>query len=287
MKVLETVLLVSVETTAFVSVLLLSHFSFHLFYKGWQRFHALFRQTSSLSQTILGFQGEHLRLFRWTAAILLFASGYMLSHFSLLFATLLGGIGYIAPLFVISIFRTWRLRKFDRQLAPALDGLANFLRAGFTLIQAIEQLTKDHPPPLSEEFSVVLQEHRLGITLDQALEHLSSRVGSKDLSLAVTATIITRSLGGNLAEIFQKIATTVRDRWRLEEKVRALTSQGKLQGIIVGALPFGLGLALHLMEPQFMRPLFTTPSGMVCMGIILLMETSGMILIWKIVQIVI
>jgi tight adherence protein B len=140
-------------------------------------------------------------------------------------------------------------------------------------------------PPLSQEFELFLREQRLGVAFEQALDNLEGRIPLEDMALFGSAMRVSRETGGNLAETLERLADTLRQKLTIEGKIRALTAQGKLQGIIVGLLPFALMFVLIKMEPEAMSKLFTTWYGLAVIGFIVVMEIVGGLIIKKIVTI--
>src|SRR3954454_25247126 len=149
--------------------------------------------------------------------------------------------GFFLPIIMVKHYRKPRIKKFNVQLVDALQAMANAFKAGLTFPQAIEHVAREAMPPLSQEFGLFVKEVKLGVPLEEALINMAKRVGSDDLELTVTSTNIARQLGGNMAEMFETISATIRERFRLEGKIAALTSQGKLQGWIVASLPLWIG----------------------------------------------
>jgi len=182
-------------------------------------------------------------------------------------------------------FKKKRIRKFNSQLVDALTTMSNCLKAGLSLPQAIETVEKQMEPPISEEFGLVNREHRMGVSLEEALLHLADRMKGDDTELLVTSITIAHELGGNLAEIFEQITTTIRERNRIQGRIETLTAQGKMQGAIVSALPVALGLILYLLAPDMISLLFTTQIGKLLLGMFVFLEVSGWILIKRIVTI--
>ena len=209
--------------------------------------------------------------------------------FSLALGTVLGlaaaAFAFTLPKRVLEILRVRRRVKFNEQLVGALGSMANSLRAGFSLNQAFESVAKTGESPISQEFTVLLQQLRVGMSFDDALASLDRRVGSDDLTLVCTAIDIARKTGGNLTEIFDRISETIRGRMRIERRVRTLTAQGRLQGIAVSLMPFGLGLALVLMKPQLMLPFLTSPTGIAAVAGAAVLVAVGWIIIRKIIKI--
>lgn len=186
---------------------------------------------------------------------------------------------------VLAWLRRRRLRRIEAQLADALQIVAGALRAGVALPAALQQLVREGRPPLAQEFDLLLREHRLGVRLDSALEHLAERVPLQAMTLVVAAMRIAIETGGSLAEALERVAVTVRSQLAMEGKVRALTAQGKLQAIVVGALPLVLLLVLEGMEPEAMQLLWTTRMGWATLAVIALLECFGILLIRRVVAI--
>lgn len=193
--------------------------------------------------------------------------------------------GFFAPMMLIKFYRKKRIQKFNIQLVDALQAMANAFKAGLTFPQAIEHISKESMPPLQQEFSLFVKEVKLGVPLEEALINMGKRVGSDDLDLVVVATNISRQLGGNMAEMFETISATIRERFRLEGKIDAITSQGRMQGWVVAALPLLLGVVMNWMRPDLMEPMLDHWFGMVLIGAVVIMEVMGILIIRKIVNI--
>ncbi len=193
--------------------------------------------------------------------------------------------GFFLPMIMVKHYRKRRIKKFNVQLVDALQAMANAFKAGLTFQQAIEHVSKEAMAPLAQEFGLFVKEAKLGVPLEEALINMAKRVGSDDLELVVTATNISRQLGGNMAEMFETLSTTIRERFRLEGKIDALTSQGKLQGWVVGSMPLILGMVLNYMRPDLMQPMLDHIFGYVLVGAIAVMEILGMLIIRRIVNI--
>jgi tight adherence protein B len=151
--------------------------------------------------------------------------------------------------------------------------------------QAIARVALHQPPPAAQEFALVMRERRLGVALDEALAAVASRSGLRDLHMLVAVLGIARDLGGGLAVALERLAASMRRRLAMEDRIRALTSQGRLQGIVMGVLPLLLGVALWFLEPEQMRKLFTEPLGWLTLGGVALLQTGGFLLLRKIVRI--
>ncbi len=178
-----------------------------------------------------------------------------------------------------------RRRKFNDQLPEALATMSNALRAGFSISQAFDSVVEQDLNPMSEEFAILQQQLRIGMSFESALQSMSDRVGSDDLSLVTTAILISRKTGGNVTEIFDKISETIRSRMKIERKVQTLTAQGRMQGLLVSAMPFILGLAMTVIKPDMMIPFLFSFMGVVSIAVVIILIAIGWLLIRKITKI--
>jgi tight adherence protein B len=201
-------------------------------------------------------------------------------------------IGFLLPRFWLSRRKAGRLNAFNKQLPDTITLLANALRAGSSFLQAIELVVRESRPPISTEFSRVIREVNLGLPFEQALENMVRRVRSDDLELMATAISIQHTVGGNLAEILDSIAYTIRERIRIKGEIRTLTAQQRLSGYVVGFLPIGLAGFLFVAAPNFMEAMFLNPPSVLGLpaGVVLLlvggfMMFIGFMLIRRIVDI--
>ncbi len=177
------------------------------------------------------------------------------------------------------------VRKLDEQLPEALGTMSNALRAGFSISQAFESVAEADLHPISDEFALFLQQLRVGMSFDDALASMERRIGSDDLTLVTTAIDIARKTGGNLTEIFDSISGTIRGRMRIERKVRTLTAQGRLQGLVVSLMPVALCTIMTMMRPGMMIPFLTSAKGLACILAASALVLAGWLLIRKIVTI--
>ena len=178
-----------------------------------------------------------------------------------------------------------RRAKFNLQLPEALATMSNALRAGFSISQAFDSVAELGEQPISEEFRILQQQLRIGMSFEDAIESLSARVGSDDLSLVTTAILISRRTGGNVTEIFDKISDTIRGRQKIERKVKTLTAQGRMQGIIVSAMPLVLGGIMTVIKPGMMIPFFCSIPGAASIAVVVALITVGWLMIKKIITI--
>lgn len=194
-------------------------------------------------------------------------------------------IGWNIPRTVLKIMKKRRLQRFNLQLVDCLVNMSNALKAGFSIQQALELIVKEGQNPISQEFSTFLHQMRVGMSMEDGLESLQSRVGSQDLALMVSAVEIARQTGGNLTEVFEKIAHTIRERMRIELRIRTLTAQGRLQGVVVGLMPLLLGVAMFFLDPAMMMAFFHSWLGMAVMIAVGVLEILGILVIRKIIHI--
>ena len=178
-----------------------------------------------------------------------------------------------------------RREKFNLQLPEALATMSNALRAGFSISQAFDSVVEQGEKPMCEEFAILQQQLKIGMSFEEALESMSQRVGSDDLTLVTTAILISRKTGGNVTEIFDKISETIRGRQKIERKVKTLTAQGRMQGIIVSAMPVFLGLVMTLIKPGLMIPYLTSPLGVMSILVMCALIFVGWMMIRKIIKI--
>ncbi len=173
-----------------------------------------------------------------------------------IFLVIGGLIGFLLPRFWLNRRKNGRLNAFNKQLPDTITLIANALRAGSSFLQAIELVVRESRPPISTEFGRVIREVNLGLSFDVALENMVRRVRSDDLELMATAISIQHTVGGNLAEILDSIAFTIRERVRIKGEIRTLTAQQRMSGYVVGFLPIALAGFLFIAAPGFMEPMF-------------------------------
>lgn len=191
----------------------------------------------------------------------------------------------LGPNLVHKRLRARRRATLIRQLPDTLDALVGGLRSGLSLPQALGLLAEQLPKPSNQEFALVVRKMRIGVGMDVVLDELEARIDSAEYTMFTTSMLIAREVGGNLTESLERLADTMRKKLAMEDKITALTSQGKLQGIIVGLLPLFLMWVLTEMEPESMAPLYSTWLGYGVLAVIFTLELIGYVLIRKIVRI--
>jgi tight adherence protein B len=227
-------------------------------------------------------------LFLLSFLALLFAAGAITLQrtiLDLLLALAVGVAGLAAPRRIVLLLKARRLRRFNLQLVDTLVSMSNALKAGFSITQAFEAVVKNGENPIAQEFDVFLQQTRVGVSFSEALSNMDQRVGSEDLTLVVMAIEAARKTGGNLTEIFEKISATIRERIRIENRIRTLTAQGRLQGIVVGAMPAIIAVAMTLVRPTMMLPFLHSTAGLATLVAVAALVLCGALMIRKIINI--
>jgi tight adherence protein B len=200
--------------------------------------------------------------------------------FSLLIGLLLGA----GPFFYVRHKRRQRFDKFEQGLPETLDLMVSALRAGHSLISALDLAASESPDPIGTELRICFDEQNYGLELKTAMSNLSERVPLQDLKIVITAILIQKESGGNLAEVFDKAAYVIRERFRLKRQVRVHTAQGRLTGWILSFLPLVLGIGLYLINPKSMSLLWTRPIGLKLLYLAGTMTIAGALIIRKIVR---
>lgn len=210
-------------------------------------------------------------------------------------ALILGVLGFMAPAVVVRVRQHRRRSKFARQLANALLLLANSLRSGYSFIKGLELVAAEMDDPMAKELKLALREIQLGVTVDQALLNLAARVANTDMEIVICAYRIQREVGGNLTELMEKVAETIRERFRIHADVQTLTAQGRLSGIVVALIPLVLSGLIIVISPSYFEPLLKSPPiplgpwmapfGVLAIGVAVVLEIIGALWINRIVSI--
>jgi tight adherence protein B len=184
------------------------------------------------------------------------ATFFIISPGNVIMTLIFGAVGLFIPRFYVSYKQSQRLHTFETQLPDVLSLWVNALRSGYSVMQALEAISRESPDPGASEIRRVVQEVQLGITMEDALAHLLQRMPSDDLDLIVTAVNIQREVGGNLAEILEVIGHTIRERIKLKGEIMVLTSQGRITGLLISGLPIVLAVFLGLINPDYVGLMF-------------------------------
>ena len=234
-------------------------------------------------------------VFMFLSAIGVAVATYFLMNQNEVLAVIGAVVGLQIPRIYLGMAASRRMNAFDSQLSDTLNLWVNALRSGYSVLQGMEAIATELPPPVSREFERVVQEVRLGLGMEEALNNMYNRVPSEDLDLVITAVNIQREVGGNLAEILDTISYTIRERVRIKGEIRTLTAQGRISGWAVGLLPLALAFFLYMINPDYMGQLWAKdkpwvlepylPCGWLVIGIALFMMLMGVLAISKIVNI--
>jgi tight adherence protein B len=189
------------------------------------------------------------------------------------------------PNVMLSIYHNQRINRFGLQMVDALTLMANGLRSGLNISQVIDLVSQEMPNPISQEFKLIISETQLGKSVEESFLTLTTRIPTEDVEMLSTAINILRETGGNLAETFDTIVHTIRERIKIKNKISALVTQGIVQGAIIMMLPFGLAIMLYMIDPAQVEPMFTTPLGLAMVGAMLFLQLLGGLAIWKIIDV--
>lgn len=203
----------------------------------------------------------------------------------LLLGIVLGVLGFMLPAFYVDLLRRRRIRAIEGQLVETLTLIANGVRSGFAFLQGVHAAARQLSPPMSEELERVIHDTNVGVPTEQALLDMSRRVGSYDLDMAITAISIQRTTGGNLSEILENVAETIRERERVQGEINTLTAEKRLSGNILAVYPSAIAALMFLIRPSLMSILLDEPAGWALLGLALALQVIGYLIIRRIVAI--
>lgn len=189
------------------------------------------------------------------------------------------------PLLIVLRKQSIRLRSFESLLPDALDLITGALRSGMAFSGALQVVANESPDPIAKEFTIVFEEHRLGMDLQECLHHMTERVDSRELRIFVTAVILQKETGGNLAEILEGTADIIRDRFRILGDVRTMTAQARLSGVILAILPPVMAVVTSVLAPGYLKVLITDPAGPTIIAVAVGLQVVGFFVIRRIIAI--
>jgi tight adherence protein B len=221
--------------------------------------------------------GEYMTL-RFSLAAIFFLVTLMLAG-NLFIPLPMAPIGYFLPRWYVGSRRHHRLARINAQLEEMLTLVSNSLKSGYGLLQSFEYASSQLAPPIATELKRMLQEANLGAGAEVAIQGLADRIASPDMEMVVTAITVQRSVGGNLAQTLDNVAYTMRERDRIRGEIKTLTSQQRMTGLIIGALPIFVGLLMFAINPDYMLPLFTQTAGRVMLLMAVGLEALGTVVI--------
>jgi tight adherence protein B len=203
----------------------------------------------------------------------------------ILIGLVMGVLGAFIPIFFLRRAARRRIAKIEKQLVELLMMMSNSLKAGFGLMQAVDQASKQMESPIADELRQLTQDTQIGSSVEEAVTNFGHRIGTYDLEIVVTAILVQRNVGGNLSEIFDNVAHTIRERERIRGEIATLTAQQKLTGYIIGGLPIGLAGLFWVINQDYMSLLISEPLGRAMIGVGVFLELVGMFVIRKIINI--
>lgn len=221
-------------------------------------------------------------------AVIAFLTGGIMGFLftgNIFFTVILAFLGMNIPGFILSGRIKKRVKTINNQLGDTIAILSNSLKAGHSFFQAVDSVAKEMTGPISEEFVKLQKEINLGGSTEDALENMVERIGSDDVELMVTAVLIQRQVGGNLAEILDNISNTIRQRVKMKGEIKTLTAQGRISGFVISMLPLGLALIMLVLSPEQITLLFREPIGLLMIGMAVISEILGIVFVRKIVNI--
>ncbi len=215
-------------------------------------------------------------------AFLLLWPSFILGAFAAAGMTILG---WQIPKFIVEYLYEKRCTTITDQMVDAMTIMANGIKSGLSAPQAMERVVQNMPNPISQEFALVLSQTRLGVSLEEALNTYGTRVPKADVQMFVISVNILKETGGNMAETFSTITTTIRERQKIQKKIEALTAQGLMQGTILTLVPVVLLVVFFALDPDFIKPLFTTTVGVIFLLVVLALQIIGGLAIRRVVKI--
>lgn len=275
-----------VYVLAFVAVFVFVFTGYLMFSAGWESYEEKYIEGAerSLDDLFLTIPPQQLLWLSILGGLAMFTFG-VLGSGSLAFGFAASVPGFFAPRLALAFMRQARLKKFQEQLVEAMVTMTNALRSGVALPKAFAIVAHDMPKPICQEFGILVQEMRLGMDVEEAMQSMLDRMPGQDLELVCTSVSISNSVGGNLAEVFERLAETIRERYRIEGRIESLTAQGKMQGALVSALPIFVGVMIWFIDPKLMEPMFTKPIGIAVLVGMAIMEALGYFFVRKVTNI--
>jgi tight adherence protein B len=238
------------------------------------------RAEKQLDEMFLPVKTEKIFLYYTLTPLALGAGAFILSS-SIPVALGAGFIGSVIPALVLRIMDHRRKEKFARQLVDGLMVISSALKGGLSLLQAVEVLVEEMPPPISQEFGLILRENKIGLTLEESLKRMNGRLKLEELGLMINSVLVSRETGGDLTKVFSRLSTTIRDNRKLKENIQTLTLQGRLQGVIMSILPFVFVWWVMTFNKAHFDILLSTEKGRILLLIAIALQTVGVFLIRK------
>lgn len=227
---------------------------------------------------------EEYIMMKWFFTAIIGGALYFLAN-NIVFLLIGGVCGYISPGIWIKRKTKLRIQKFNEGLPDMITTIVGSLRSGYSFSQAMKTVAEECESPIRDEVALMLKEMNYGISMEEALNNLSTRMPSSDLEMMIQSVLIQRQVGGNLANILEIIVKTIRDRNKIQRQVHTLTSQGRLSGKVIGLLPVALGGMIYMINPGYINPMFTSAFGIAIISAGVISGVIGFILIHKFTKI--
>jgi tight adherence protein B len=257
--------------------------AYHVMPVAWERFytwrvHGVEAQRAKAKEMFLDIAPQKLFILNIVSPALLSLVGLIVTRS--LIGFLIGlGVGLAIPAFIVKNLILGRKARFNAQITDGLMILTSCLKGGLSLLQAIEALVEELPQPISQEFGLILRENKMGIPLEESFESLNRRMPSEELNLLTTAILVARETGGDITQLFARLIGTIRAKVKLNDSVKTLSMQGKIQGIVMSFLPIGFGILVISFNPNYFDIMFSNPLGRGLMIYAVFSEIVGMYLI--------
>lgn len=277
----EFLIFILIAVTVFCVLWVLINISQQLF-KAYQR-RMYLQVDKGLRDVLVMLNPEQIVTFTLVAVLIIVPIVFVFTN--VVFSVIVGVIILITPTAILRVMKKRRTDEFVSQLPDALSALSSSLRSGMNLIKSFQQVVKNQPNPLAQEFSQVLVEYRVGTDLNDSLDELSRRIDRQDVLLMNSAIKISRTVGGNLADTLDTLSRTLREKSKVEGKILALTSMGKSQGIMATLFPVVIGYMFYKIEPEATSLLFTTQLGFIFLGLMVALMITAYFVIQKIVDV--
>lgn len=278
----QTILIFLVTVIFFVCV-------FFIFFTVGRQVFYLYRQNfftqvdKNLRDALIVMEPGQVFVYTMIAAFVLGPVVFFLTNF--VFSVVVIGVILFLPPVILKRIKEKRADLFVKQLPDTLGALSSSLRSGLNLVKSLQQIVKNQPNPIAQEFAQVLVEYRVGTDLNDSFDALAKRMNRQEIVLMNSAIKISRSVGGNLAETFDILANTLREKSKVEGKIKALTSMGRAQGQLATFFPVFIGYVFYKLEPESMALLFTTKLGWIWLGLMVGMAVCASIMINKVVTV--
>ena len=233
-----------------------------------------------LEQMFVAVKREKLFLYYTLSPLMLAGATFFLFNQPII-AFVGGLLGFALPAFIVKQMEHRRKQRFQGQLVDGLMVISSSLKGGLSFLQAIEVLVEEMPAPISQEFGLILRENKMGLTLEDSLKRLNTRMNLEELSLMVNSILVARETGGDLTKVFSRLSTTIRDNHKLKESIRTLTLQGRMQGIIMSILPFVFVWWVLTFNREHFNVMLNTDKGRMLLLVAAVLQVTGMILMRK------